>query len=83
MSLFAVTRNEHHLFKGGILKGTSFRTEHFYRDDEGPAELGSCCVVHSSMHSNMGSNVFKLKILLKIHFIALHNKRNEIKKYNH
>ena len=30
-----------------------------------------------------GLNVFKLKILFKIHFIAQHNKRKEIKKYSH
>ena len=46
------------------------------------------CDSHSNtnvqgMHSNMGSNVFKLKIFFKIHFLAKHNKRKEIKKYNH
>ena len=46
------------------------------------------CDLHSNanvqgMHSNMGSNVFKLKILFKIHFIAQHNERKETKKYNH
>ena len=35
------------------------------------------------LRSNMGSNVFELKILFKIHCIAQHNKRKEIKKYNH
>ena len=44
------------------------------------------CDSHSNanvqgMHSNMGSGVFKLKILFKIHFIPQHNKRKEIKKY--
>ena len=46
------------------------------------------CDSHSNanvqgMHSNMCLNVFKLKILFKIHFKAQHNKRKEIKKYKH